>query len=270
MRAWRWVGGATLPLAEEGAAAASLWEAGASAVWVDGDDLVGFFGDHGEGTPPGDGRWEEIPDVDHVGAYLASLGPVDAGTLVVAPTHREVTLRPGQQVVWLDPGMAFGSGHHETTRMVLEALSELPLVGRRVLDVGAGSGVLAIAADRLGAADACGIDVDPATLPVARANAVRNNSRARFWEGGFGTAPLPGPFDVVLANLTAELHVASLVGYAAVTTPGADLLLSGILEPRDTLVRAALAEQPAEGTRFSLVAARRDGDWWLLHLRRER
>ena len=262
MKAWRLPGAAAAPLAEEGPAAAALWEAGASAVWVDGADLVGYFADEAV-APPGPGRWEAVDGRDHVATYLASLTPVDAGAVVVAPTHREARLRAGQQVVWLDPGMAFGTGHHETTRLALEALGRLPLAGRRVLDVGAGSGLLAIAADKLGAADAWGLDVDPDTVSVARANAALNRSRARFVAGAFGEVPVVPTVDVLVANLYAELHAALLPAYAAAAAAGADLLLTGILDARAHLVRSAV---PAA---LRWVDERRDGDWWLLHLRQE-
>ncbi len=271
MRAWRLGGAAAAPLAEEGPEAAALWAAGATAVWIDGPDLVAYFPDDAPATPPGDGRWEDVPEVDHVAAYLAGLTPVDAGAVVVAPTHCEAVLRAGQQVVWLDPGTAFGTGHHESTRLALEALGMLPLAGRRVLDVGAGSGLLAIAADKLGAADALGIDVDPDTVPVARANGERNRSRARFLVGGFGDVALE-PVDVLVANLYAELHAAWLAAYAALTVLGGDLLLSGILDPRHELLRDALAllddAGGVGGPRLAWVDARRDGAWWLVHLRR--
>jgi ribosomal protein L11 methyltransferase len=261
VKAWRLPGAAAAPLADEGPVAAALWEAGAVGVWIDGVDLVGYF-DEPPPAPPGDGHWDAEDDTDHVAAYLATLAPVDAGAVVVAPTHRTATLRGGQQVVWLDPGMAFGTGHHETTRLALEGLGRLPLAGRRVLDVGAGSGLLTIAADKLGAADAWGLDVDPATVPVARANATLNRSRARFEAGGFGERLVDPPVDVLVANLYAELHAAFLPAYAEAVTPGADLLLSGILGPRVDLVRRALTPE------LRLADERRDGDWWLLHVRR--
>ena len=179
----------------------------------------------------------------------------------MAPTHREVVLEAGQTVVWLDPGMAFGTGHHETTRLALEALAGLDLAGRRVLDVGAGSGLLAIAADRLGAADAWGLDVDPETVAIARANARANRSRARFVAGGFGAVRVDPPVDVLVANLYAELHAAFLPGYAAVTAPGADLLLTGILDPRDALVRTALAAQDGGVRGGAPGAATATGGW---------
>lgn len=265
MKAYRLTGAARDPLAAEGALAAALWDAGATGVAEEGPDLVAYFVDAPAGSLPSGGAWEELADVDHVAAYHAALGAVDVGPLVVAPTHRDATLRPGQTVVWLDPGMAFGTGHHETTRLALEALGRLDLRGRRVLDVGAGSGLLAIAADRLGAADAWGLDVDPDTVPVARANARANFSRARFVAGGFGEVPVAEPVDVLVANLYAELHAAFLDGYLAVVAPGADLLLTGILDPRDALVRAAVA---ACGDAVATVGWVRDGDWWLAHLRR--
>jgi ribosomal protein L11 methyltransferase len=271
VRAWRLAGAAVAPLAEEGAEAAALWEAGATAVWIDGPDLVAYFTDDVRVTPPGDGRWEAVPEIDHVAAYLAGLAPVDAGAVVVAPTHCEAVLRAGQQVVWLDPGTAFGTGHHASTRLALEALGTLPLAGRRVLDVGAGSGLLAIAADKLGAADVLGIDIDPDTVPVARANAERNRSRARFLVGGFGDVEFD-PVDVLVANLYAELHATWLAAYAARTVLGGDLLLSGILDPRHELVRDALDllddARGVAGPRLAWLDARRDGAWWLVHLRR--
>ena len=265
MKAYRLAGAGRDPLASEGPLASALWDAGAAGVAEEGSDLVGYFEFEAGMALPDGGTWEDVDDLDHVAAYHRALVAVEVGPLVVAPTHREVVLKAGQTVVWLDPGMAFGTGHHETTRLALAALTSLELVGRRVLDVGAGSGLLAIAADRLGAADAWGLDVDAETVAVARANARANRSRARFVAAGFGDVPVDPPVDVLVANLYAELHAAFLPGYAAVTTPGADLLLTGILDGRDGLVRAALTRQSGL---LDVVAWRRAGDWWLVHVRR--
>jgi ribosomal protein L11 methyltransferase len=265
MKAYRLMGIGRDPLAAEGAPAHALWEAGASGVEFVNDDLVGFFASAPTGPLPEGGRWEAVDTSDHVAAYHRTLVAVDVGDLVVAPTHRDVTLRPGQTVVWLDPGMAFGTGHHETTRLALEALTRLELRGRHVLDVGSGSGLLAIAADRLGAADAWGLDVDAETIAVATANARANRSRVRFVAGGFGEVDIPGPVDVLVANLYAELHVAFMPIYAATTCSGADLLLTGILHPRDALVREAVS---AHASAFETVAWERASEWWLVHLRR--
>ena len=264
----------------EGALGSALWDAGASALELDGADLVATFEQRTPEVPAG-GVWEDVDERDHVAAYFEGLDAVEVGELVIAPTHREVRLRAGQKVLWLDPGMAFGTGHHETTRLALAALADpgLDLRGMHVLDVGSGSGVLAIAADLLGAADARGVDVDPITLPIANANATRNRSRARFAVADFGAggdgvagdvaaapdAPLPGDrasVDVLLANLFAELHVRFMPRYAAVLAPGGVAYLTGILDGRETLVADAVP--PA----LRLRERRRDGEWWLLVLER--
>lgn len=260
-RAYRLAGAA--PEAE-GALGAALWDAGAAALELDGDDLVAVFAGETPEVPPG-GAWEGVDERDHVAAYFDGLDAVEVGELVIAPTHREVRLRAGQKVLWLDPGMAFGTGHHETTRLALAALSDpaLTLSGARVLDVGSGSGVLAIAADLLGAAAARGVDVDPITPAIARANAARNRSRARFELADFGEGEAaPGSVDVLVANLFAELHERFMPRYAAALAPGGVALLTGILDGREGLAEGAV---PA-GLR--LRERRRDGEWWLLVLER--
>ena len=256
----------------EGASAAALWEAGCSALQLDGDDLVAVFERSGvpDGALPPGGMWEAVDERDHVAAYFEGLDAVDVGAIVVAPTHRRVSLVSGQRVLWLDPGMAFGTGHHETTRLALRALGDpgRDLRGRRVLDVGAGSGVLAIAADLLGAAQALGIDNDATTVPVATANALLNRSRARFELADFAaTPPPPGSVDLLLANLYAELHLAFLSGYAAALAPGGRALLTGILHGREGALEETLA--PDSGPPLRLLERHREGDWWLFELERE-
>lgn len=264
MRAYRLTGAAADPMAGEGPVAVALWEAGAQAVALEGADLVGYFLAEVELHGSVDwGRWEQVDERDHVAAYHRGLQAVSAGPLVVAPTHRELTLAPGQQVVWLDPGMAFGTGHHPTTLMALQALGALDLHGAEVLDVGAGSGVLAIAADRLGAARAWGMDIDPATVEVARANARLNHARASFEAGAFGEVPVPRPVDLLVANLYAELHLRLLPGYLGVLRPGGRALLTGIYQERGArMLRQGLASA------WVLEEERWDGDWALMQLRR--
>ena len=268
----------------EGALGAALWDAGCEALLEDGDDLVAVFGEAAPAVPPGDapdhtlsgppsgppavppgGRWEAVDERDHVAAYFEGLDAVTVGRVVVAPTHRQALLEAGQTVLWLDPGMAFGTGHHETTRLALAALADpgLDLRAKCVLDVGSGSGLLAIAADRLGAAEALGVDIDPITLSIARTNADLNRSRARFEVSDFAAAPPPqGSVDVLVANLFAELHVAFMDAYARALAPGGHAFLTGILAGKEGSVEAAL---PAT---LRLVRRERDGEWWLLALER--
>jgi ribosomal protein L11 methyltransferase len=258
MKAWR-VAVEHDPLAAEGPLAEALWDAGASGVWLDGRDLVGYFDDAAL-PPPIAGAWEPVEARDHVAEYFAGLQAVDAGAVVIAPSHRPVSLSPHQQVVWLDPGSAFGTGHHATTRMALSALGQLNLHGRRVLDVGSGSGVLALAANRLGAAEVLGIDIDASTVPVAEANASANHAQVRFEGMGFEPERLPGRFDVVVANLYAELHQQFAAGYHSVLVSSGDLLITGILHPREE----GLRQLPG----FALLSEERDDVWVLLHHRR--
>lgn len=239
---------------------AVLWDLGCLGLLEEGDAdgvaVVAYFDSERELPLPG--TWLTLPDVDHVALYRAGLEPVRFRDLVVAPTHSRVELSSPDTVLWLDPGSAFGTGHHETTGMALAALGGLDLDGRTVLDLGSGSGLLAIAADRFGAAAAYGVDLDAGTVTVARGNAVLNRSRARFAVGSLDTPGLPGRFDVIVANLYAELHAELFPRYLRRLTEGGRLLLTGILGARRGLVEAAA---PAAAR---LVGEDRSGDWLLL------
>ena len=224
-------------------------------MWQDGEDIVAYFSAPLE--LPFVGVWEALEAQDYIERYYAELQPVYLSTLVVAPTHSEVMLTGGQKVLWLDPGMAFGTGHHETTRLALRELERLELGGKHVLDVGAGSGILAIAADLLGAAAAHGLDTDPDTLPVAEANRALNRSRATFALGTVQDAPASSA-DVVVANLFAELHVELCGEYRRVLKPGGNLIVTGILHDKLPAVEAALTAC------FEVGAVVTDGEWALL------
>ena len=180
--------------------------------------------------------------------------------LVIRPTWRRHRAADGDVVLALDPGMAFGTGLHPTTRLCLAALEGLadaaPSRGARVLDVGCGSGILAIAAVRLGAASALGVDTDPIAVEATTANARRNRiaRRIRAREGSVPTGE--GPFDVVLANLIASLLVRLAPELRAELAPGGTLLASGIFVDREAEVRDAFdARRPARHAPFA------EGDW---------
>jgi ribosomal protein L11 methyltransferase len=159
---------------------------------------------------------------------------------------------PDATVLELDPGLAFGTGTHATTALCLEWLDGISLTGLRVLDYGCGSGILALAALKLGAASACAVDIDPQALHATRDNARRNGLAAQLEIHDAGKPP-SGPFDVVLANILAEplrLLAPELAGFC----PTGRLLLSGLLEAQ--AVEVADAYSPW----FDIeTAARRDG-----------
>ena len=180
--------------------------------------------------------------------------------LVIRPTWRRHRAAEGDVVLALDPGMAFGTGLHPTTRLCLAALERLAdrgaVEGRRVLDVGCGSGILAIAAIRLGAASALGVDTDPIAIEATSANA-RRNRIARSVRAREGTVPTgEGPFDVVLANLIASLLVRLAPELHAELAPGGTLLASGIFADREAEVRDAF-ERAGLRVTDRLV----EGDW---------
>lgn len=187
--------------------------------------------------------------------------------IVVRPTWRRHRASPGEVVVGLDPGMAFGTGLHPTTRLSLAALERLAdageVAGARVLDLGCGSGILGIAAARLGAGSVLGLDTDPIAVESTLANAGRNRlgPRLRVRRGSLPSGD--APFGVVLANLVASILVDLAGPIAAELAPGGALVASGIFVDREADVRSALE-------RGGLAVERRDaeGEWIAIAARR--
>ena len=194
-------------------------------------------------------EWKRHFPVLHVGRRL-----------VIRPTWRRHRAARHEVVLALDPGMAFGTGLHPTTRLCLAALEGLAdrgaIDGRRLLDVGCGSGILAIAGVRLGAASALGLDTDPIAIEATTANARRNRIGRRI-DAREGTLPSgEQPFDVVVANLIATLLV-RLAGDLATEVAGSGrLLASGIFVDRETEVRHAF-----EAARLRVTNRLAEGDW---------
>jgi ribosomal protein L11 methyltransferase len=169
-----------------------------------------------------------IEDIDWVRATQAQFAPIQIGPrLWIVPSWHEPPRRDAV-VVRLDPGLAFGTGSHPTTRLCLEWLDENVVPAARVLDYGCGSGILGIAAAKLGAGAVDAIDIDPQALDAARANA-RTNEVAASYTGPDELAP-SATFDIVLANILS--NPLKLLAPALLTrvAPGGSLVLSGILE----------------------------------------
>lgn len=199
-------------------------------------------------------RTSALEDRDWVQATQSQFGPIAIGDrLSIVPTWCEPP--PSGVVIRLDPGLAFGTGSHPTTRLCLEWLVEQLRGGESVLDYGCGSGVLAIAAAKLGATGVMGTDVDSQALRASRANARANGAQAEF------VAPEalpPRTFDIVVANILANPLILLAPVLAARVRPGGRLALSGILDPQADAVVIAYSRW------FTLAACRRDEGWALL------
>ncbi len=184
------------------------------------------------------------------------------GRVVIAPSWAPPEpRRNGDVVIVLDPGMAFGTGLHPTTRGCLAMLQEVQPMPDAVLDVGCGSGVLSLAAVRLGARRVMAIDTDPLAVEATRANAARNDIGASI-ETRLGTlAAGDRSYPLVLANLVAAVLVELAPPLARSLAPNGTLLASGIIEPRADEVMAAMA-----GAGLVVAARRDDGEWVSLRL----
>jgi ribosomal protein L11 methyltransferase len=218
--------------------------------------------------PIGELRTRIVHEADWAEAWKAYFPVMRIGRrLVIRPTWRRHRRLPNDVVLALDPGMAFGTGLHPTTRLCLAAVESLSdrgaVQGARVLDVGCGSGILAIAAVRLGAASASGVDTDPIAIEATAANA-RRNAVVRRVHAREGSLPSgEAPFDVVLANLIAGVLVPLAAALHDELRPGGTLLASGIFVDREDEVARAfetvgltVTDRTAEGDWVALEAVR--------------
>ena len=215
--------------------------------------------------PVGELRVRSVDDADWTDAWKAGYVPQRIGRVVIVPSWLEEPIGPDEVALRLDPGMAFGTGLHPTTRGCLTLLQEVGPMPPVVLDVGSGSGILALAALRLGAERAVCYDTDPLAVEATLANAAANDLADRV-TATVGSLPLepPGePYPLVLANLVAAVLVDSARSLAAHTAPGGTLLSSGIIDTRATEVTSALT---AAG--FTLDHRLDDGEWVSLRLGR--
>ena len=224
--------------------------AGVEAAVADATSALGHLQAFGL-RPIGELQTRLVHEADWAEAWKSYFPVLRVGRrIVIRPTWRRHRRRPDDVVLSLDPGMAFGTGLHPTTRLCLAALEMLAdegLLGSgharggiaRVIDVGCGSGILAIAAGKLGAGELLGVDTDPiaveSTLANARLNGLTRRIRVRR-----GSVPSgEGPFDLVLANLIASLLVQLAGLLRDEMAPGARLLASGIFRDREDDVRTA-------------------------------
>ena len=249
--------------------AAQLWARGALGVWEQPGTTVAWFAaptpplaDDAAATPElaaGEVVWSREVDRDWQAAWKATITPIRAGRIVIVPSwlaDEHDPADPDELTLVLDPGQAFGTGHHATTALCLELLDELDLAGelagRTVADIGCGSGILAIAAAARGAR-AQAVDVDPDAVAVTRDNAHRNRVEVAATTGS--VTALDAPAEVVVANLISDV-VTSLAD-ELVAACHRVLLVSGITTERADDVLASLVAAGAE------VEQIRERDGWI-------
>ena len=180
---------------------------------------------------------DRLEDDDWVRRSQSQFAPLQIGArLWIGPSWHKPP--PGIAAVTLDPGLAFGTGSHPTTRLALRFLERCIAGGERVLDYGCGSGILAIAAAKLGAGRIGATDIDPGALETAAANALANGVALELYAP---QDPIPGSYDIVVANILAQPLIVLAPLLAARTAPRGRLALSGILESQAAEVAAAYA-----------------------------
>jgi ribosomal protein L11 methyltransferase len=217
--------------------------------------------------PIGDVRTREVHEDDWAESWKEHFHVLHLGKrLVVKPSWRKHHRQGDELIIDLDPGMAFGTGLHPTTRLCLTAVEDRADRGPlgRVLDLGCGSGILSIAAVKLGATRVLAVDIDPIAIEATDANARHNRvgRRIRAREGSIPTRE--GPFDTVLANLIAGILVELAPGLADEIVPGGTLVASGIFIDREAGVREAI-----EAAGLRVVGRWHESDWVALEAVRE-
>lgn len=212
--------------------------------------------------------WYEVEDKNWAERFLQEWKPLEVAPDVwIVPTWLKDSFKPDKPqaiLIYMDPGMAFGTGHHETTVLCSQAIAHLMRAHPapqtlRVLDVGTGTGILALAALKLGAGTALGTDIDEVALHVAKENAALNGMADRLRLNNQDPDAEGPVFDVVVANILAAplIDMADLLHNAM--APGATLFLSGLLVEQEDAVRAAFLDA---GLRF--VDAKHINNWSLL------
>ena len=248
------------PILEPGPGETPLWpQVTVRALFPDDIDRIGLFDALQLMVPwltPEKLATREIADADWTRAWMDTYQPMQFGRRTfIYPSTIEPPSATDAVVVRLDPGLAFGTGTHPTTALCLEWLDGLDLSGRTVLDFGCGSGILAIAALKLGAARAIGIDNDPQAILASRDNAERNGVAAQLDLYLPDAVPEALTADVVVANILAGALVTLQPTITAHCRPGAPLALSGILADQADEVAAAYRDD------FDAITSTQQQDW---------
>ena len=202
---------------------------------------------------------EGMNEDDWAESWKQSYKPVPLGRVTIVPAWEEYEAKGGEVVIKMDPGMAFGTGTHETTRLVIRLMQDLIVGGERVLDVGTGSGILSICASKLGARSCNAYDIDPVAVKVARENVILggcDNITVGVSDLLRGVDLSLGKYDFCVANIVADIIIRMLPDIPKYLIPGSPLILSGIINERAEEVEAAVIKNG-----FKVEKVISENDW---------
>ena len=228
------------------------------------DEIIAYINEKVEeikalGIDVGEGKveFEKMYEEDWANNWKKYYKPSKVGEkIVVKPIWEEYEAKDEELVVELDPGMAFGTGEHETTRMCIQALEKYVQKDSTVFDVGCGSGILAIAAAKLGAKLAVGVDLDPVAVESAKENVGFNNiDNIEILHGNL-IEVIDGKADIVVANIIAEIICILTEDVSRLIKPNGYFITSGIIHDRVEMVTNKLEE-----CGFEVVKVNKDGEW---------
>ena len=199
---------------------------------------------------------------DWAEAWKKYYKPIPLGKVTIVPAWENYEAKDGEVIIKMDPGMAFGTGTHETTRLVMKMMQDEIKGGELVLDLGTGSGILSICASKLGARHCNAYDIDPVAVKVAKENALAdgcNNISVGISDLLLGVDTSMGKYDFCVANIVADIIIRMLPDIKPYLKDGAPLILSGIIAPRADEVIEMI-----EKCGFRIVREERENDWLAL------
>ncbi|WP_312651071.1 50S ribosomal protein L11 methyltransferase [Proteiniclasticum sp.] len=200
---------------------------------------------------------EEVNEKDWANEWKKYYKPIKVGEkFVVKPLWEEYEAKGDEIILHMDPGMAFGTGTHETTRMCLEAIEDYMKQDTRVFDIGTGSGILAIGASKLGAKDVVGVDLDIVAVDSAKENVGYNKlDNVEILHGNLMDV-VHGTADIIVANIIAEIILVLIDDVKKMINENGVFISSGIIREKEAMVTQALLEKG-----FSIIEVRREGEW---------
>ena len=202
---------------------------------------------------------ENMKEDDWAESWKQYYKPIKLGKVTIVPAWENYDAEKGEVIIKMDPGMAFGTGTHETTRLVMRIMQDEISGGERVLDVGTGSGILSICASKLGARSCNAYDIDPVAVKIAEENARLGgceNITVGVSDLLRGVDTSGGKYDFCVANIVSDIIIRMMPDIGKYLRDGAPLILSGIIEPRADEVRECVKKHG-----FSIVREEKENDW---------